>query len=51
VFSTGRVSFPEMARAGILLDLLSAFVLTLVFWFWALPVLGIDPYARPAWLK
>lgn len=51
VFSTGRVSFGEMARAGILLDLLSAFVLTLVFWFWALPVLGIDPYARPTWLK
>jgi sodium-dependent dicarboxylate transporter 2/3/5 len=50
-YSSGRVSIGEMARAGVVLDVLSAIVLTLVFWFWALPLLGIDPYASPAWLK
>ncbi|MCC6670134.1 MAG: DASS family sodium-coupled anion symporter [Planctomycetes bacterium] len=51
VFATGRLRMSDMVRAGILLDVLSAVILSLVFWFWALPVLGIDPQQRPGWVR
>lgn len=42
VFATGRVSFRQMARGGFWVDLAAIVLLTVVLWFWALPVLGVD---------
>ena len=39
-FSTGRLTVPEMARAGLLVDLVFIAILTLVAWFLVLPVLS-----------
>jgi sodium-dependent dicarboxylate transporter 2/3/5 len=50
VFASGRVSFGQMARAGVLLNLLGVVLLTAVMWFWVVPLLGIEPGAPPpAW--
>ncbi|MFN9706073.1 MAG: anion permease, partial [Planctomycetota bacterium] len=43
VFSSRLVSFGQMARAGVVVDLLAALLLLPVLWFWALPLLGVDP--------
>jgi sodium-dependent dicarboxylate transporter 2/3/5 len=43
VFSSRQVSFGQMARAGVCVDLLAALLLVPVLWFWALPLLGVDP--------
>jgi sodium-dependent dicarboxylate transporter 2/3/5 len=51
VYATGKVTMREMAWAGIWLNLASIVTLTAVMWFWALPLLGIDPNVRPTWLK
>jgi sodium-dependent dicarboxylate transporter 2/3/5 len=45
VFSSRRITFGQMARAGVLLDLLAAVLLVPVLWWWALPLLGVDPWA------
>jgi sodium-dependent dicarboxylate transporter 2/3/5 len=43
VFSSRLITFGQMARAGICIDLLAALLLLPVLWFWALPLLGVDP--------
>jgi len=49
VFTSGRVTALEMARRGIVLDLIGVVLITLaVLWFFA-PLAGIDPYTVPAW--
>jgi sodium-dependent dicarboxylate transporter 2/3/5 len=40
VFASGRLSIPEMARAGLLLDLIFIVLITAVAYFLVLPVLG-----------
>jgi sodium-dependent dicarboxylate transporter 2/3/5 len=40
VFGSGRLSIPEMARAGLLVDLLFIVMLTLISYFLVVPVLG-----------
>lgn len=45
VFSSRQITFGQMARAGICIDLLAALLLVPVLWFWALPLLGVDPMA------
>ncbi len=45
VFSSRQIRFGQMARAGLAIDLLAAAVLVPALWFWALPVLGVDPGA------
>ncbi|MEY4673304.1 MAG: hypothetical protein RL148_1088 [Planctomycetota bacterium] len=45
VFSSGRVSMGQMVRAGLALDVIAAVLLVAVLWFWAFPVLGVDPGA------
>jgi sodium-dependent dicarboxylate transporter 2/3/5 len=39
-FSTGKLTVPEMARAGLLIDIVFVVILTLVAYFLVLPVLG-----------
>lgn len=39
-FSTGRLTVPEMARAGLLVDVVFVVILTLVAWFLVTPVLS-----------
>ena len=41
VFSSGHVSWGEMARAGIVLNLAAVFLFAVWFWFAAMPILGI----------
>jgi sodium-dependent dicarboxylate transporter 2/3/5 len=48
VFATGHVPAPTMARAGLVLDLVLAVVVTLVFLTWGRFVLGIGP-GVPDW--
>jgi sodium-dependent dicarboxylate transporter 2/3/5 len=45
VFSSRQITFAQMARAGLLIDVLAALLLVPVLWFWALPLLGVDPGA------
>jgi solute carrier family 13 (sodium-dependent dicarboxylate transporter), member 2/3/5 len=40
VFASGRLTIPEMARAGFLIDVLFIFLLTFAAWFLVLPVLS-----------
>lgn len=43
VFSSRQMTFGQMARAGIVVDLLAAALIVPVLWWWALPILGVDP--------
>lgn len=43
VFASRQVTFAQMARAGCGLDLLAALLLVPWLYFWALPILGVDP--------
>lgn len=45
VFSSRQITFGQMARAGVCVDLLAALLLVPVLWWWALPLLGVDPHA------
>jgi sodium-dependent dicarboxylate transporter 2/3/5 len=45
VFASRQITFGQMARAGCCVDLLAALVLVPMMWWWALPVLGVDPGA------
>lgn len=42
VFATGRVSVREMAKAGILMDVISVVTITLFFWLVGARLLGLD---------
>ena len=43
VFSSRQITFGQMAKAGLCVDLLAALLLVPVLWWWALPILGVDP--------
>jgi len=42
VFASRQITFGQMARAGLLLDVLGVLLLVPVLWWWAFPLLGID---------
>lgn len=48
VFGSGRVTIPEMAKAGFLLNFISIAVLTIVMFLFAVPLLDIS-LTPPAW--
>jgi sodium-dependent dicarboxylate transporter 2/3/5 len=50
VFGSGQVTIPQMARAGIWLNLMSIVVLVLASYFLAGPVFGIEPGVLPDWV-
>jgi sodium-dependent dicarboxylate transporter 2/3/5 len=43
VFSSRLVTFGQMVRAGICIDVLAAVLLLPFLWWWSLPLLGVDP--------
>jgi sodium-dependent dicarboxylate transporter 2/3/5 len=45
VFASRQITFGQMARAGVCIDLLAAALLVPLLWWWALPLLGVDPAA------
>lgn len=45
VFCSRQITFGQMAKAGLCIDVLAALLLVPVLWFWALPLLGVDPRA------
>ncbi|MCK5688860.1 SLC13/DASS family transporter [Myxococcota bacterium] len=49
VFSTGTFSMKQMAKIGFGINLLGVLVITLVVWFWAVPLLGIQIDTLPDW--
>jgi sodium-dependent dicarboxylate transporter 2/3/5 len=49
VFASERVSIPQMCKAGIWLNLIGIFLITLMMYFLAGPLLGIDLSQSPEW--
>ena len=49
VFGSGQVTIPQMARAGIWLNIVSIVVLVSVSYLIAAPVFGIEPGVLPDW--
>ena len=49
IFGTNRVRIIDMVKAGILLDAVSVFIITLVMYFWGTIVFGIDVTVFPDW--
>lgn len=49
VFGGGHITVPQMARAGILLNLFGAVLITLLTYFIAIPVFGITLDEMPVW--
>ena len=51
VFGTERIKIADMARTGILLNLLGVLVVATVVYTLGLSVFGIDPGALPSWAE
>jgi sodium-dependent dicarboxylate transporter 2/3/5 len=51
VFGGGRISISEMARVGVVLNILGVLVVTAVVYFIAMAVFAIDPGVFPEWAK
>ncbi|MEO6597406.1 MAG: DASS family sodium-coupled anion symporter [Planctomycetota bacterium] len=43
VFASRQITFGQMARAGVFIDLLAAALLLPMLWWWVFPLFGIDP--------
>lgn len=50
VFSSGQIPMQRMAKVGFWLNLVGIVVITMVVWFLAAPLLGIDTTSTPEWL-
>ncbi|MEJ2086391.1 MAG: SLC13 family permease, partial [Acidobacteriota bacterium] len=51
VFGSGEVGMREMARAGLILNLVGVVLITLVFYFVSGPLLGVDIEVMPSWAQ
>ncbi len=51
VFSSGRISMAEMARVGMVINLMGAVLITLAVWFFMVPAMGIEVDAYPEWAR
>jgi len=49
IFGSGRVRIAEMARAGLLINLIGVLVIATFFYFVGSAIFGIDPAAFPSW--
>lgn len=49
IFGSGQIEMRQMVRAGILLNLLGAVLISLFFYFVSSPLLGIDLRSVPVW--
>jgi solute carrier family 13 (sodium-dependent dicarboxylate transporter), member 2/3/5 len=50
VFSSKRISMARMARVGFFVNLLGIVMITLLMWWVAIPLLGIEVEGPPTWL-
>jgi sodium-dependent dicarboxylate transporter 2/3/5 len=51
IFGSGRVKIAEMARAGILINIVGAVFITLFFYFVGTTIFSIDPSVLPDWAQ
>jgi sodium-dependent dicarboxylate transporter 2/3/5 len=51
VFGAGRITVPQMVRAGFLIDLLGVLVVTTMMYVVGVYVFGIEPGALPKWAE
>ncbi len=51
IFGTGRLSIKDMAKTGILLNMIGVVITTLVTYFWGTVVFKIDVNVFPEWAK
>ncbi len=51
IFGSGCVDMRRMVRTGIILNIIGVALITAVFYFIAMPILGIDPNTAPDWAK
>jgi sodium-dependent dicarboxylate transporter 2/3/5 len=51
IFGSGRVKIAEMARAGILINIVGAVLITLFFYFIATAIFSIDASVFPEWAQ
>ncbi len=49
IFGTNRIRITDMIKAGLLLDAVSIFIITLVMYFWGTIIFGIDLTVFPDW--
>lgn len=49
IFGTNRIKIGQMARIGIILNLIGILVITLIVYFWGQWILEIDPSIFPEW--
>ena len=49
IFGSGRVRIAEMAKVGLVLNLIGVVVITVVFYVLGVTVFGIEPGALPDW--
>ena len=49
IFGSDRVRIPEMARIGLVLNLIGVLVISVIFLFLGTAIFGIDPGVMPAW--
>ncbi|MCG8604076.1 anion permease, partial [bacterium] len=51
IFGSGYVSIQQMAKAGLILNIVGAFIVTLLVYLLAIPVFGITLDSVPMWAK
>lgn len=51
VFGSGHIKISDMARAGVILNLLGVIIITLLFYYYGSLVLDIDPAVFPEWAR
>lgn len=51
VFSSGYINIKDMMKAGLILNIIGTVLITLILIFISFPILGIDIYSSPSWLK
>jgi solute carrier family 13 (sodium-dependent dicarboxylate transporter), member 2/3/5 len=49
IFGTGRLSVMQMAKTGLVMNLIGAVVITLMMYFWGRFAFGLDLFGFPAW--
>ncbi len=51
VFSSGYIDIKDMMKAGLILNLIGAVLITIILVYISFPILGIDIYTTPSWVK
>jgi sodium-dependent dicarboxylate transporter 2/3/5 len=51
VFGSGRIRISEMARAGVFINMIGVFIITVLFYFIGKVVFSIDPGVFPEWVQ